>query len=168
MLIPGRRKSSVSIPQTSGTVVGAFAGRILFVTLSSAPPLLELRNERSSELRIKSVLRRGGSRRRRLVRVNRNSVTLILYLQSGVGWGGWGHLPFWQVMPPFVHRGRSVDPRSFQQEGNQSNLVGTSSSYLLAWCGKQSSLCESVLYETCSCSRSSMRIGAPPAIICPP
>ena len=63
------------IPPKSGTVVGAFAGLILFVALSSAPPLLKLRNERSSELRIKSVLRRGGWRRRRLVRVNHNSVT---------------------------------------------------------------------------------------------
>ena len=50
-------------------------GLILFVALSSALPLLKLRNERSSELRIKSVLRRGGWRRRRLVRVNHNSVT---------------------------------------------------------------------------------------------
>ena len=41
--------------------MGAFVGLILFVALSSAPPLLKLRNERSSELRIKSVLRRGGS-----------------------------------------------------------------------------------------------------------
>ena len=63
------------IPPKSGTVVGAFAGLILFVALSSPPPLLKLRNERSSELRIKSVLRGGGWRRRRLVRVNHNSVT---------------------------------------------------------------------------------------------
>ena len=62
-------------PPKSGTVVGAFVGLILFVALSSAPPLLKLRNERSSELRIKPVLRGGGWRRRRLVRVNHNSVT---------------------------------------------------------------------------------------------
>ena len=55
--------------------MGAFVGLILFVALSSAPPLLKLRNERSSELRIKSVLRGGGWRRRRLVRVDQNSVT---------------------------------------------------------------------------------------------
>ena len=36
-----------------GTVAGAFADSIfLFVALSSAPPLLKLGNERSSELRI--------------------------------------------------------------------------------------------------------------------
>ena len=55
--------------------MGAFAGPILFVALSYALPLLKLRNERLSELRIKPVLRRGGWRRRRLVRVNHNSVT---------------------------------------------------------------------------------------------
>ena len=55
--------------------MGAFGGLNLLVALGSGPPLLKLRNERRNELRIKSVLQRGGWRRRRLDRVHCNSVT---------------------------------------------------------------------------------------------
>ena len=44
------------IPSKSGTAVGAFAGLILFVALSSGVLLLKLRNKRISELYKASVM----------------------------------------------------------------------------------------------------------------